>query len=172
MINLSNYVDPLLRKLDDLEKRERHMVIAGIIFVILSIFYLAIWDPIVGGLAHQQQEYQSQRQLLNWMREKTQEINSLKSSGAQTQSRFKNQSVSALVELSAQSLGVKQFIKKQDSQKNEVKVQMQLADFDRVILWLDELERKYGVQASSIQIEPQKDPGTADIRVTLERIDS
>ena len=103
------------------------------------------------------------------MKDTSREIQSLQSSGAQSLSRFKNQSISSLVERSSQSLGIKQYIKKLDSNKKGVKVQLEQANFDRLILWLYDLESKYGIQSSSIKIEPQKEPGAVNAQIMLER---
>ena len=46
----SNYLEPVQRRLDALEKRERHIVIAGFIFLIFSLFFLIVWDPIFSEL--------------------------------------------------------------------------------------------------------------------------
>ncbi len=165
----SSYIEPLQHRLDALEKRERNIVIAGFIFLVFSLFFLIIWDPIFSELDNQQQSHQSQQQLLGWMKEKSQEIRSLQSSGAQSSSRFKNQSISSLVERSSQSMGIKQYIKKLASNKKGVKVQLEQADFDRIILWLHDLESKYGIQSNSIKIEPQKAPGTVNAQIMLER---
>jgi len=168
----SNHIESIQQRLDALEKRERYIVITGFIFLIFSLFFLIVWEPIFSELDNQQQSYQAQHQLLGRMKDITQEIQSLQSSGAQSSSRFNKQSISSLVELSSQSMGVKQYIKKLDSNKKGVKVQLEQANFDRVILWLHNLESKYGIQSSSIKIEPQDAPGTVDVQITLERATS
>ena len=168
----STHIESVQHRLDGLEKRERFIVIVGFIFLIFSLFFLIIWEPVFSELEKQQQHYQSQRQLLAWMKGTSREIQSLQSPGTQSLSRFKNQSISSLVERSSQSLGIKQYIKKLDSNKKGVKVQLEQANFDRIILWLHDLERKYRIQSSSIKIEPQKEPGAVNAQIMLERVTS
>jgi len=169
MVDSSTLLAPIQKRLDVMEKRERHMVIAAGFVVIITLLYALIWEPILSNLDDQRQRYQSQHQLLIWMKEKTRETKSLQSAGAQATARFENQSTSSLVERSAQSMGMKPFIKKQTSDKKGVKIDLEQVDFNRIILWLNDMQTKYGIQTTNIKIEQQEKPGAVDVRVTLER---
>ncbi|MCW9014200.1 MAG: type II secretion system protein M [Gammaproteobacteria bacterium] len=169
MIDFSTHIEPLKNWLNSLATRERYIVITGAIALLISLFYLIVWEPVFNHLETQQQHYQSQRQLLNWMQDAAEEARLLQSSGAQTASRFNNQSVSSLAERSALSMGVKRNISKQESNKKGVNIQLQQADFDRVILWLNDMQTKYNITASNIQIEKQAIAGAVNVRVALDR---
>lgn len=171
-MDIASHFEPIQRRLDSLEKRERHMVIGGSIALLVIFIYLAIIDPIFATLNTERLRYQSQREMLVWMQDAANEVRSLQSSGASNASRFANRSVSSLVELSATSSGVKGFITKQESDRNGVKVQLDKADFDRVIVWINDMQQKYAILASKIVVEPGKEAGTVDVRVTLERNES
>ena len=94
MIKLSTYLNPIQQRLDAMEKRERHMVIAAFIIIVISLFYALLWDPIFTSLDEQKLRYQSQGQMLTWMKQQNQQISVLRASGAQSTQRFKNQSTS------------------------------------------------------------------------------
>jgi len=172
LIDFSALLAPAKKRLDAMEKRERNMVIAAGFVVVITLLYAVVWEPIFSDLENQQQRYQSQHQLLIWMKEKSSEIKALQSAGAQSTARFNNQSTSSLVERSAQSMGMKPFIKKQTSDKKCVKIDLEQASFNRIILWLNDMQSKYGIQTTNIKIEQQEKPGTVDVRVTLERDNS
>ena len=169
MINLSTYLNPIQQRFDAMEKRERHMVIAAFIIIVISLFYALLWDPIFTNLDEQKLRYQSQGQLLAWMKQQNQHITVLRASGAQSTQRFKNQSTSSLVERSAQSMGINTFIKKQTADKKEVKIELEQVNFDQMLLWLNDLQQKYAIQASSVKIERQERPGAVNARISLER---
>ncbi len=171
-MDIASQFEPINRWLNSLQERERHIVIYGSIALVVILFYLLVWDPVFSTLDSKRQQHQSQRQLLSWMKDTAQEIKQLQSSGASTASRYRNQSVSSLVERSATSTGIKPFIKKLESNKKGVKAQIELVDFDRMVVWLNDLKQKYAIQVSKIIIEPQKAPGSVNARVTLERADS
>ncbi|TNF36927.1 MAG: type II secretion system protein M [Gammaproteobacteria bacterium] len=172
MMDLRAQFAPLERWLETLQARERNLVYAGAIFLIISILYLAVWDPVFSALDAAKQENQSQRELLSWMKSASIEARALQSSGASLADRFKNQSLSSLAERSALSSGTKAFIRKLESDKEGVKVQLEQADFDRVIFWLHDMQSKYDIFASSILVEPHKETGAVNVRLTLERTES
>lgn len=171
-MDLSSRLEVVQQYLDRLEKRERITVISGAVIVLITFFYLLIIDPVFSSLNEERQRYQAQRELLTWMQGTAQEIRALESAGGSSASRFMNQSVSSLVERSAISSGVKAFIKKQESDASGVKVQLEKADFDRLVVWINDMQQKYAIQASKIVIEPGKESGAVDARVTLERPES
>lgn len=172
MIEIRSHFEPLERWLGTLNARERNIVIAGAIFLLISIFYLAVWDPVFSTLESAKQQNQSQRELLNWMKSAAVEARGLQSSGAALNNRLQNESLSSLAERSALSSGTKAFIRKLESDKDGVKAQLEQADFDRIIFWLHDMQSKYGIYASSILVEPHKEKGAVNARITLERTES
>ena len=172
MIEIRSHFEPIERWLGTLNPRERNTVFAGAIFLLISIFYLAVWDPVFSALESAQQQNQSQRELLNWMKSTSAEVRGLQSAGAAINSRLQNESLSSLAERSALSSGTKAFIRKLESDKDAVKAELEQADFDRIIFWLHDMQSKYGIYASSILVEPHKEKGAVNARITLERTQS
>lgn len=172
MIDIRSHFEPVERWLGTLNTRERNMVFAGAIFLFISLFYLAIWDPVFSTLESEKLQYQSQRELLSWMKSASTEARALQSAGAALNNRSKNESLSSLAERSALSTGTKAFIRKLESDKDGVKVQLDQADFDRIIFWLHDMQSKYGIYASSILVEPHKEKGAVNVRITLERTEA
>jgi len=168
-MDISSQLEPLQTWFNKLEKREQRTLLAGAVVLLISIFYGAVWDPVFSALDEEQQRHQSQRQLLGWMQDAANEVRMLESSGASTASRFSNQSLSSLVDRSAITSGIKPFIKKQESDTSSVKVQLEQADFDRLIIWINDMQQKYAIQTSKIHIEPQQAPGAVNASITLER---
>lgn len=166
---LDKWLQPARQWLDSLEKRERHVVIAGAIMLVVMLAYLAIWDPIVSSYADEQQKYTSQRQLHIWMQQSANEIRNLETSSGGMYARFQNQSISSLADRSAMTSGVKSFIDKIDQGKDGVKITLKNADFDRIITWLADMENKYGIIVSKAKIEKSKTAGAVDADITLER---
>lgn len=172
MIDISSYFAPITQRLDAMEKRERITVIAGSIAVVITLLYALIWEPVFTELQVQQQRHQDQRQLLAWMQDSSKQIKNLQSAGAASTARFKSQSTSSLIDRSAQSMGIKSFIKKQTSDKKGVKLDLENVSFDRVIAWLADMQKKYAILTTNIKIEKQDKPGAVDVHVTLERVNS
>lgn len=160
---------PARQWLDTLEQRERQIVIIGVISLLVMLFYLIIWEPITSQLEQQQLQHESNRQLHSWMKNASTEIRSLNSSGSSNKARFRNQSIASLTDRSAITSGVKPFIEKIDQSKKGVKVRLKAANFDRIVIWLSDLETKYGIVARKVKIETTNKKGAVDAQITLER---
>ena len=166
---IDNLVTPLNQWLNTLEKRERHIVITGAISLAIMLFYLAIWEPITSQHEQQQINYNAQRQLYSWMKNANVEIRSLNSAGGSNKARFRNQSIASLADRSATTSGIKPFIEKIDQSKKGVKIKIKSADFDQIVIWLTDLQNKYGIIASKVKVEKTKVEGAIDAQITLER---
>lgn len=166
---IDDLIAPARQWLDTLEQRERQIVIAGSISLLIMLFYLIVWEPITSNLEQQQLQHESNRQLHSWMKNAGAEIRSLNSSGGSSIARFRNQSIASLTDRSAITSGVKPFIEKIDQSKKGVKVRLKAADFDRIIIWLSNLKTKYGIVARKVKIETTKTKGAVDAQITLER---
>jgi len=167
-MDMQQYIQPIKQKLDQLEPRERTLVISGAVFVLVSLLYLLIWDPIFSELDKQEALNNSRQQQLIMLQEAENEIRQLKRSGLQISARYQNQSVSSLASMSASSMGVKQSISKMNSVRNGVNADLENASFDNIIRWLDDMQ-KYGISATKVIIEPQQKSGAVNARITLER---
>jgi len=169
MRTIDNILAPAQIWLNGLEEREHRIVIAGIISLAIILFYLLVWDPVISRYEQQQLDYDNQRQTLSWMTNAAEEIQQISSSGGSTIARFKNQSISSLADRSATTTGIKPFIDKLEQSKQGVKVILKSADFDRIILWLSDLQNKYGIIATTVKVEKTKIKGAIDAQITLER---
>jgi len=166
---LNNLLTPLRLWLQTLEERERYLVIGGAITLFIMLFYLIIWEPISSNYEQQLQTLESQRQLYSWVKATSAEINALKSAGGSSRQRFKNQSISSLADRSATTTGIKPFIEKIEQSKKGVKIRLKSANFDRMVVWLTDMQNKYGIYASKLKIEKTEAPGAVDASITLER---
>ena len=160
---------PANQWLATLELRERRIVIAGVISLCIMLLYLVVWEPITARHEQQQQEYESQRQLYHWIKQATAEIEQLKSAGSSNIAKYRNQSIASLTDRSATTTGIKPYVEKLEQSNDGVKVSIKSADFDRIVLWLSDLENKYGIIASNVKIEKAKTNGAVDAHITLLR---
>ncbi len=155
--------------LDSLQQRERIIVIAGAISLAVILFYLLIWEPIKTQHEEQLMQQESQRQLLQWMKNARLEIQSLRSVNAASISRFRNLSISNLADRSATSSGIKTSITKIEQGKNGTRVDLKSVDFDRMIRWLSDLQNTYGIHAARVKVEHTSLSGAVNAEITLQR---
>ena len=153
-----------------LQQRERRMVLAAAGLILITLFYLAIWEPILKGVDEQAQQYQTQLDILDWMQNAAVEVRALKATGAARRQSNSSQPVSLLVEQSATAAGLKPYVIKLESTSDKgARVTIEAASFDQMLLWLSTLQTQYGITVSSANLDRDEKPGAVNARMTLGR---
>ena len=153
-----------------LQKREQNMLIVMSAIVLLTLFYLLVWEPVFKGAQLEHEKLQSQRKILSWMQNAENEVSQLRSSGNLISPQFANQSINTLIERSAISAGIRSAINKLDSDGTEaMKVQLKSVEFDRLAQWLGKLQSDYGITPKHVTINRLEKPGMVSSRLTLEK---
>ena len=166
-----------MKQLNDLQQwfqslhvRERNLVLAASVVMVLTLFYIAVWEPLHNSLADETSRHQSQLEILSWMQNASAEVKALKASGTSVRKPNTNQPVSLLVEKSSTSSGLKPFITKLESTSDKgARIKIDAASFDQLILWLNNLQTQYGISVTSAKLERHSKPGTVNARLTLNR---
>ena len=150
--------------------KEQRMVLATSLIIVITLFYLMIWEPIHLGLQDAQLKKQTQNKSLLWMRQAATEVRALRATGSQSTIRDKNKPTTLVVEQTIKNAGLKPSVSKiESSGKNGARVTLNEAAFNQVIIWLNTLSTHNGIQVSSATIERGSKPGLANVRITLER---
>jgi general secretion pathway protein M len=153
-----------------LQQRERQLVLAASVVIVVTLLYLAIWEPIHNGLEEQRQKYQSQVEILEWMQTAATEARSLKASTVSSRRSGNSQPVTLLVEQSAATAGLKPYMSKLESTSDKgARVTLDAASFDQMLLWLNTLQTQYGITVSSANLDRDDKPGAVNARMTLNR---
>ena len=153
-----------------LQQRERQLVLAASVLVITTLLYLIIWEPIHNGVHDQTQKYQSQLDILDWMQTAEKEVRALKATGASKRRTNSSQPVTLLVEQSANTAGLKPFIRKLESTSDKgARITIDAASFDQILLWLSTLQTQYGITVSSASLDRAEKQGAINARMTLSR---
>jgi general secretion pathway protein M len=166
---MKQYLEPLNLWFHSLPQRDKILVVATSVIMIITLFYLIIWEPVYKGLEQQKQQYQSQQSIVSWMQEASAEVKTLKRSGAKTITSS-NQPVSLIIEQSAKISGLKGSLGKLESSGKEgARVKLDTASFDQMLIWLNSLEKQHGVTVTSASIERAENTGTVNARLSFSR---
>lgn len=163
-------IDQLKIWYDTLQPREQVMVSFTAVIVAITLFFLVIWEPVVNYKSDQLEIQKTRTDNYLWMQEAAAEVKSLKASGTSRKARDTSQPVSLLVERSATVAGLKQFISKIETDANKkVRASLDGVAFNQLLIWLNNLEMNYSIEASSASIDKTEKPGLVDARLTFER---
>jgi general secretion pathway protein M len=150
-----------------LEARERLLVGAGGVLLLWLLLYLMVWEPIADEYTGLKESVEAQQQTLVWMQQAAGEIQALQRSTSGSAKGLAGRSLLAVVDQSARSGGLGDAIKRIEPDGSKgVKVWLEGAAFDPMILWLGQLSKSYRIEPSIITLEPIGN-GRVNARLTL-----
>lgn len=151
--------------------KEQRMLAGTTALIVVTVFYLLIWEPIHLGLATEQQKKQSQKEIILWMQDAANEVKSLRASGSRSSIRDKNKPTTLVIEKAINNAGLKTAVKKIESAGNNgARVTLKAASFNQVLVWLNTLSTYNGIQVVSANIERSDTQGRVNVRLTFERL--
>ncbi|MFT2092231.1 type II secretion system protein GspM [Paraglaciecola sp. 2405UD69-4] len=142
-----------------LNEREKRLVLISAVFVLVAIFYWGIWSPLNTSIAKGQAAVTSQKSLLAWVQKNANRAVQLRSSSGRT-SGFSG-SLPQAVNQAANRMKI--VISRMQPQSNEIQVWVDQAPFNDVLSWLQSLE-KMGIIILDIDIAESDLPGQVKIR--------
>jgi general secretion pathway protein M len=152
---------------EQLQPRERQLVTVGLIVFGIFLPYQLIWSPLVNHAEYLQQQVVSQTGQLQWMQESLQEIRQLQGSAAVKQTG----PLLSQVEQTADQNKLRGSIRKiQPEGERGVRIWMDNAAFDDVLMWLQRLQQQHSVEVVDLSVERQPDPGRVNLRLSLEAL--
>ncbi len=155
---------------NSLPTKEQRLVSGTGALIIITLFYIIVWEPVHLGLDEEQQKQQSQKEILLWMQDAASEVKTLRTSGTRNTIRDKNKPTTLVIEQTIKNAGLKSSVNKiESSGNNGARVTLNEASFNQILIWLNTLETHNGIQVVSANIERSSKPGRANARLTFER---
>ncbi|MFT6029308.1 MAG: general secretion pathway protein M [Oleiphilaceae bacterium] len=133
---------------------------------ILMFMYFALWQPAYLYKKESQSYLQQQKELLAMVIENKLALRGLTSSSSSNTSALNSQQLVTSVTNLAKQTGVvlKRF---EPSGEREIKVWVDDASFDKMIIWLTTMKRTLNVRVEQISVEKSDGPGLVSARLTL-----
>lgn len=153
-----------------LQPKDRRTLVIGAVISVFLLSYLLVWQPASEHLQALRQAVKEDRALLQWMQQSAQQVTQLRAVAAPGAVNIADgQSLLAVIDQSAKSGNLGGAMKRVEPEgQNTVRVWFEQAHFNDVLLWLDSLQRSYGVRVANIVVERQDTPGLINARVSLE----
>jgi len=153
--------------LNSLESRERLLVIIGGSITLALLIYTLLWMPFAAEVNNLDNRVEAHRATLNWMKQNTDIIRSNNTSADTVQ---RGQSLIASIGQTTNSGPMKDSVKRvEESGSHSVRVWLEKAPFDHMVVWLEQMQKQFGAIVTSINIDQQKEPGQVNARLTLEQ---
>lgn len=158
--------DEVRRRFDALEPRERRFILAAIGVLVVTLVFLAIVQPMHRYRSDLAERVESERELVSWMRGA---VEVLRTRGP-ARAAPAGGSLLAMTDSSLRDAGLSQSIRRiQQEGDDAVRVRLESASFDQVMLWLESLKENGGAIASEMTVERADGPGLVNVTLTLSR---
>jgi general secretion pathway protein M len=154
---------------NNLEPRERKIIVGGAVVVLLMSLYFLGWEPFIGKIDKLKKSNVENQRTLAWMQEKAKEIKLLQRNGAAAKKSLGGQSLLGLIDKTAKQNKLGPAIKRvQPEGTTKALVRMESASFNDMVRWLEQLQQRQGVVVVNSTIEKQDAPGLVNARLILE----
>lgn len=154
---------------ENLEERERIMVIAAAVVVVVFLLYLIVLEPLHDGHSRMKERVAYQRETAEWMLQSAHEVTKLKRTGGQAGEGLGGRSLLAVADSTARAGGLGPALKRVEPEgRGGVKVWLEGASFDELVKWLGTLSISHGVDVDSASLEKSESAGRVNARLTLQ----
>lgn len=153
---------------ENLELRERRLIITAAAMTAMLLLYLLVWKPVNGEYHRLDSSIKEKEKTLAEMEQLAVEAKQLQRANARSSVRSPGGSLLAAVDRTAKSNGLGNAVKRvRPDGENKASVTLEGAEFDRVVVWLENLSLQNGVSVVSSTIEKQKETGLVSMRLEL-----
>lgn len=159
-------LNPWLERWRALAPRERQLLRTAAILLGIALGYLAVWAPWQRQLSQLRLNVPLDRVKLETMRQQAQQIAALRAQGSSSGARGGN--LLAALEQTAQPYGLRASLTRiEPDGPSGARLNLQNANFNAILVWLNELQNRQGVRVESADFEGQPAPGMVNGRIVL-----
>jgi len=156
--------DKIKVQLEQLNDRERFMVYAAVLAIVIFIPYQLLWAPLTNTVEDRRIKVEKQERDLAWMQSHLAEVKSL---SASSQTVSSGQPLYGVVEKTArEKFGGD--IRVQQEGKKGIRIQIKNSGFDEIMLWLDDLQYRHKIYVKDFKIDSEKSVGRVRASILVE----
>lgn len=153
---------------ESLQVREQRLLIGGGVVLVLTLFWLFVWDPIAVGSARAVEDVERKQRLLERARRTlTAAAPAAVTPGATGACA---QSLTLLVANTVRDAGLGNAYRSSSPFGTDgLRVSLENASFDLTVTWLGRLQTECGIEVDSGSFTNRTEPGRVDASIALER---
>ncbi len=153
-----------------LSERERYLVLAGALLGAYAVLHLAILAPLWGGTARMATQLPERQALLGELRAAEAEVSALRGRDPAVAREGAGQALVVIIDRTSREAGLGGALRRnQPTPDQGLRVSFEGAAFDTLVVWLAELERRFGIGVESASFDAAGDPGRVNATLVLER---
>ena len=144
---------------NSLSQRERLLVGIGGASLLLMVIYWGAWRPFSNSIESAEQQLSKQREALSWMQLRAGDRRQ-QPAGARQPDR--STTLEAVANTTSRQLGVS--LTRLQPTEQDLLVELQVLEFERLMNWLVVMERDYGVSVKVIELAAEGGKGMVRVR--------
>jgi len=148
--------DKIKAQLEQLNERERFMVYAAALALLIFLPYQILWAPLMNTVEDRRAKIEKQESDLVWMQSHLAEVKGL--SATTSRSVGSGQPLYGVVEKTARNKFGSD-IRVQQEGKKGIRIQIKNSGFDDIMNWLDDLQFRHKVNVKDFKIDSEKTVG-------------
>lgn len=151
----------------NLNAREQRIFIAAGAVLLILVVYLFAWEPLVKERTRLQGAIAKLQADKVWMQQAAGQVKQLRRGGAVA--RQPVSSLLGVINSTAKPVLKGAELKRVEEDRSAgVRVWIDQAAFDDLVIWLGDLKKRYGIDASSVSVERIGKPGRVNVRLILQ----
>jgi len=159
-------INELKAKFASLEGREKKLLMTGTLVVLIFLVYLTAYKPMVTSISSLKQSNIENQQLLVWMTQSAASIK--KSTGGGNKAKSRNgRSLNQLINSAASKAKIS-ISRSQPRDNNQHQIWLDQVVFSELLLWLDVLQKDYGIFVNNINLGASDKSGTVRVNLTFQ----
>ncbi len=145
---------------ESLEQRERLLVSIGVIFVLLTLFYLLLLEPTANRLKNAKNKHVAAQELLSFMQQTKTTVDTLKKQPRATKQMIAPENLLSYLDSSMKRYGINTQLNSISPGKDSgANLRFDNVEYNKLMQWLGNLYFQNGINVESINIAPTKNPG-------------
>jgi len=150
-------VENYKQKWQQLNAREKSLILIMSVIIGIFIFYTLIWQPVNSRIIKAEKKRIRQQQLLHWVQEKTQQYQQTKHLGKRNSG-----SLTGIINRTARQHKIN--ITRMQPQGDDLQVWLDEAPFEQLLHWLEQLTISEGIKIKAIDISKTDTQGVVQVR--------
>jgi general secretion pathway protein M len=147
----------------NLQERERRVVLIGSVALAALILVGGILLPIESAVSSAEKRAATRREDLAWMHVNAPEL----ASGSATLANDTGEAPVVVVDRVGREAGLGAALRGTQPSGTGVRVQLEAAPFDTLVVWIATLEQRYGLSIESITVDRAARPGVVNANITF-----
>lgn len=162
-----NLVDEMQQRLATLEPRERRFLLVGAAAIFLGIVFFGLVQPLHRYHDGLENKVAQERELVAWLQGAAEVIHAR---GPARAAGNRSGSLLTIADSSARAAGLGGALQRiQQEGSDGVRVRLESASFDSVVVWLETLARQHGISVDEMSLDRADAPGRINASLTLSR---